>query len=278
LRSAFHSSWSAPEPCRDGLHQDNISRIFEWLDESTEKQDHPMVFMLIGDDRSETSAIAQSVAMRAHGETRLLSSFFFAWSGKQEDRDSENLIPTVLYKLAQYNADVLHKVTESIIANPDVRDEGASTQINLLLKRLLVDLAALSSSDSPLLIVIDALDTCNDLANPQIAAGIGLFIQILASMTLRIKVLLTGRFPRAISHVVGNQAFPTRCQLVLPHYLVKDRTRTVPTAAQSDSDTGMLKLHLRLNIMELIWLRIVPFPQAGPPCTMELTSITIRLP
>jgi hypothetical protein len=238
LRSVFHDSWGAPEPCQDGVHQETITQIIEWMNQSSENDDHPMVFWLFDDDRSETSAVARSVAIQARGEGRLVSSFFFPWSGKQEDRDPTNLIPTVTYKLAQNDSDVLRKVTESIIANPDVRDQEASMQIALLLKRPLMDPTVLSSFDSPRLIVIDALDTCNDLIDPQIASAIGLFIQCLTSKPMRIKVLLTSRFPRAIRHIVDGQNFPVYHQLALPHQVKATRTRTVPAARLPDHDNG----------------------------------------
>lgn len=260
------------------MHQETITIIFEWLNESSKDNDHPMVFWLFGNDRSETSAVAQSVALRAHAENRLASSFFFPWSSSQKGRDPADLVPTVMYKLAQYDPDILRTVVNSIIANPDVRDEKARMQIYLLSKIPFINMDSLTSLNLSLLIVIDALDTCNDLDDPLTVAAIGEFIQTLCTQPLRIKVLVTSRFPRAIRQIVCGQAFPPYRQLALPYIIATDRLSYAPIPCPSDDGKGAPYSHPCEHGMILIWLRIVEFSQTGNVCAMGLASITFRLP
>jgi hypothetical protein len=240
LRSAFHDSWGSPAPCLDGIHQETIAQIVEWMNESSENDDHPMVFWLFGNSRPETTAIAQSVAIWAKSENRLASSFFFRWSGNQDERNPADLIPSVMYKFAQYDPDVLRRVAESIIACPDVRDQGTTTQISLLLEKPFSDISDIMSLDLPLLVVIDALDTCNDLTDPQIARAIVLFIRTLTSKPLQIKILIISRLPRAIRHIIDDPVFPACYELVLPHHAAADYSWTISTEHLLETNDGVL--------------------------------------
>lgn len=203
-----------------------------------------MVFWLFGDDRSVTSAVARSVAIQAEREIRLVSSFFFAWSGNQESRDPANLIPTVAYGIAQFDIDMLRMIAESIAMYPDLRDKGATTQVSMLLKRPFMDMANRVHFDLPALIVIDALDTCTNLDDPRIAADVALLIETLAAKPLRIKLLITSRFPRAIEIIADSQNFPRYGEFAIAHDTMTDHDQTASVAIPGPSNVDSGASHL----------------------------------
>lgn len=240
LHSALHDSQGAPQPYGEGIHQDTIEGIFRWLNTSSSLQSHEMVCCLYGDNRSVTSAIAQRVARRAQEENQLLSSFFFAWSGNEEGRKSANLIPTMIYQLAQWDSLCRHKIAMAIKANRDVRDKDASIQISLLLKKPFKDENSFVTSGLRPVVVIDALDVCSELDRSKVAQDIGLFIQALAQ--LRIKVFITSRFPQAIKDIVTRDGF-SQFQLVVQHGSMME-TSMISYPDVSDIDIGKLQLYL----------------------------------
>jgi hypothetical protein len=197
-----------------------------------------MVVWFFCHDRFMTSAVAQSIATKAHEEGGLVSSYFFAWEGNQEQRNPDHLIPTIAYKMAQFDNDLFRKIANIIAANPDVRDKAASTQIRLLLKEPLIDMDASMAHGLSLLIVIDALDTCNGLEDSEVADDISLLLQALTAIPLRIKVVITSRLYGPIQQIAHSQNLP-QCQWVrLPHYSRPGSHRTQHNTTLTDADKG----------------------------------------
>jgi hypothetical protein len=151
LRSAYHDSQGAVKPHEPGTHEEVISDIMNWLTDCGQ----PMVYWLYGDRRLTTSAIAQSIAIKAHEKDQLISSFFFAWNGDTAWRDSAHLIPTVMYKMARFDKDFLRCITGAISVEPDIRDRQASEQISFLVKMSFRHYK--ETGNRALLFVIDAL-------------------------------------------------------------------------------------------------------------------------
>jgi hypothetical protein len=238
MRSAFHDSRRATEPYQVHAYQSTIDNVFAWLNSNTRTQDHPTVFWFFCHDRSTTSAVVQSIAAKAHKEGRLMSSYFFAWEGDEEQRNPNHLIPTITYQIAQFDNDLFRKITEIIVANPDVRDKAASTQIPLLLKEPLMSMDTSVAHELPLFIVIDALDACSRLEDTEVADDISLVIQALTTTPLPIKVLITSRFYGPLQQIIRSHNFP-QCQLArLPHYGRTDLDRAQHGKNLSDVEKG----------------------------------------
>jgi hypothetical protein len=172
-----------------------------------------MVYWMYGDRRSTTSAIAQNIAIRAHQEGQLVSSFFFAWNGDAASRNHDHLIRTIMYKMAHFDKDFFRCITDTISNTPDIWVQKASEQISLLVKMSFRDYE--KTVNRPLLIVIDALDTCNCVDDPAIARDIAMFAQALSEMPVQIKIFITGRFTQVTSQVTQCSEFPSYCKCEL---------------------------------------------------------------
>jgi hypothetical protein len=236
LQSAYHDSQGAAKPCEPEAHEDVISDIWDWLIDRSQ----PMVYWMYGDRRSTTTAIAQRIASRAHQEGRLVSSFFFAWKGDSACRDPAHLIPTIMYKVARFDKEFLRCITHTISIEPDIRDREATEQVSLLVQSSFRGYE-MSSSQS-LLIVIDALDTCNRIDEVATARDISILILALSSAPLHFKVLITSRFAQVTSSMIGCSEMPSYRMVELsPSVITENRHQAnFATRMLGASDRGML--------------------------------------
>jgi hypothetical protein len=232
LQSAYHDFHGAAKLCEPGTHEEIISDIMDWLDDPGQ----PMVYWMCGERRSTTTAIAQSIAKRAHQEGRLISSFFFAWKGDSACRDPEHLIPTIMYKVARFDKEFLRRIAQAISVEPDIRDREVAEQISYLVQKSFRGYEM--SSIQPLLVVIDALDTCNRVDELATARNIAAFILALSSAPLHFKILITNRFAQITSSIIRQSKMPS-------YRMVKLLSITKEYQNQADFATHMLETNDR---------------------------------
>ena len=113
------------------------------------------IFWLNGLAGTGKSAIAQTVAERLFANNHLGASFFC--SRGVEDRSNLHLIfPTLAFQLAQQYPKFRSSLIPLLQSNPDIAHESLRDQV----EKFLVE--PLRSADISTVIVIDALDECND--------------------------------------------------------------------------------------------------------------------
>jgi hypothetical protein len=242
LRSAFHDSHGAPKPCEAGTYNAILSDISSWMDNGNQSKNHAVVYVVYGSSRYTTSAIAQSIAIQAHNQGQLLTSFFFAWKGSSELCDVINLVPTLMYGTANFDKDYKRLIAHAINSNPDIRDKGVQKQISVLLKGPFKK--AYASSHPPLLVVIDALDACNQLDDPDTASNLALLIQTWTLMPFRIKVLITCRFTQIMDRITTKPGFPIHQTALHLHCHMNKYQNQLDFAAQVPvADRGTSQIH-----------------------------------
>jgi NACHT domain len=102
------------------------------------------------------TAIAQTFADRSAANDRLGGSFFCS-RDFEDRRDLHLVFPTLAHQLACRYPDTFRPaLVQAIRSNPDIRHDKLEIQF----KKLIV--GPLKSIESPITIVIDALDECND--------------------------------------------------------------------------------------------------------------------
>jgi hypothetical protein len=203
-----------------------------------------MVYWLYGDRRSTTSAIAQSIAIRARQTSQLISSFFFAWNGDASSRNHAHLIRTVVYKMAHFDKDFLRCITRVISDVSDIGDRKASEQIASLVKMSFRDYK--ESLNGPLLIVLDALDTCNCVDDPAIARDIATFVQALLEMPVEVKIFITSRFTQVASRVIQCSEFPICHTCEMPPSIFRENQNQVSIGSHilGSDDKSISCVHL----------------------------------
>jgi WD40 repeat protein len=170
------------KPCLEGTRTALLQEIEDWEMDDTDTT----IYWLKGITGCGKTAIAQTVAERSAAKGRLCGSFFC--SRDFEDRRNLRLIfPTVAHQMAHHPnlpATFRPALAKAIRSSPDIRHDKLEVQFENLIIRPLM------SIDTPMTIVIDALDECND------KEPVSQFLSALArhvDQVRNVKFFITGR-------------------------------------------------------------------------------------
>jgi hypothetical protein len=107
------------------------------------------------------STIARTVTRRCHEEGRLGASFFFARGGGELET-ARMFVTTIAVQLARRFGLLKTLICKALAANPDIAGEALSDQWKALVLRPCQTLSASGALKSALVVVVDALDECNN--------------------------------------------------------------------------------------------------------------------
>ena len=131
-----------------------MTDIYSWY-ESSESQ----IYCLDGLAGIGKSTVARTVAQETHNRGLLGASFFFSRS--EDDRKSAKLFfGTVAFQLSQYSQEISLRIGEALEDKPDASSKQLQDQLRDLIIQPLQSCE--KASGSTILIVIDALDECDD--------------------------------------------------------------------------------------------------------------------
>jgi hypothetical protein len=200
----------------DGTRQAVIAKIMEWMDGDG---DQP-IFWLHGPAGSGKSAIAQTVAEICAEKDRLGASFFFL-RGIGHRSNFTRFLPTLAYQLTGVLPSTEAYLRNVLQSDPLISYRSLAYQF----QKLMID--PLPKLASPLVIVIDALDECDD------KDSIAEFIQVLLAhfgrgdhipyrifMTSRVEEHILSELEVSVRHV-----HPTTYSLALQDYSTDDDIR-----------------------------------------------------
>ena len=137
--------------CLKGTRETVLDKIEHWVEDFEESP----IFWLNGLAGTGKSAIAQTIAERLFANNCLGASFFC--SRGVEDRSNLQLIfPTLAFQLAQQYPKFRSSLVPLLQSNPDITHESLQDQM----QKFLVE--PLQSADISTVIIIDALDECED--------------------------------------------------------------------------------------------------------------------
>jgi hypothetical protein len=241
-----------------GTREQAIIDIFDWADDL--RPSTPQVFWLYGFAGSGKTAILQSVAERAHREGRLLASFLFSRTGDSHRRDHTSLVPTLAYQIARFDRDYLRRITGAIAQHWEIRDQRAELQIAVLLQCTLAD--ATSTHDLPLLIVLDAIDECDQMNSPEVKLIFRLLIEVLTKLSLRVKFFITSRHECSIRQMFDEPTFPEHWPFAL-HRDIEQHVVEADIAWYIETSLQQMSLSHRLD-------------QCGYPSGTEVRELATR--
>jgi hypothetical protein len=193
----------------EGTRQAVIAKIVRWIDGGS---DRPICW-LSGPAGSGKSAIAQTVAELYTEKNQLGASFFFL-RGAGHRSDFTRFLRTLVYRLACFSPSTKRHIQDVLQNDPLIVNGSFADQF----QKLMID--PLPNFPFPLVIVIDALDECND------KESIGNFIQVLLTRFGRgdhipYRILMTSRIEEHIRskfEVSGSRARPVTYSLALQDY------------------------------------------------------------
>jgi hypothetical protein len=173
----------------------------------------PTVYWLLGLAGIGKSTIARTIAQFAHDKRVLGASFFFSRTGDSSLRTPDLVFFTLAYQLARFSPIIAEEIHSAWKATPELVDQPLSEQIVPLLKNPLLKFAESEGEnhDKHLLIVLDALDECDEGRAP--GTLIRLLLKHLSDLPFCIRILVTSRPEKYIEDVFRTES--THGEIVL---------------------------------------------------------------
>ncbi|THW33865.1 WD40 repeat-like protein [Aureobasidium pullulans] len=181
--------------CLRGTRVDLLADIQNWSTSPHSK----CIFWLNGIAGAGKSTISRSVAEQFNKAECLGASFFFK-RGDGDRANAKKLFPTLARQLAHHVPGVLGKLLEILEAEPDIPSKSLREQFEKLIHQPLVSVQENGAgTQTPIyVIVIDALDECNDASD--IRTILKLIVLFNGLRKLKLRVFVTSRPELPIRH------------------------------------------------------------------------------
>ncbi|KAF2477358.1 uncharacterized protein BDR25DRAFT_330198, partial [Lindgomyces ingoldianus] len=182
--AAFNSYLKQHEPtCLSNTRVNLLREIYNWAD----GQDERYIFWLNGLAGTGKSTIARTVADRFDKQKHLGASFFFSRGGGDVGR-AEKFVTSIAVQLAEKVPSLCQHICDAIKEHGNIASQSLRYQWDHL---VLGPLSKLDSNGRLYVLVVDALDECDDDNNIQIIVKLLTETRSLKSVQLR--VFLTSR-------------------------------------------------------------------------------------
>ncbi|CUA69306.1 Protein translocase subunit SecA [Shewanella loihica PV-4] [Rhizoctonia solani] len=168
--------------CTENTRTKILSDSMEWADNPNGAK----IYWLNGMAGTGKTTIGYSLCERLEAEGQLAASFFCTRTSR-ECGEAKQIVPTIAYQLARRSAPFRDALCKILDNNPDIGTLNTTSQFDSLLAKPLIE--SKEFMERKLVIVIDALDECND---PH-AVKIVLDILFRYAATLPIKFFVTSR-------------------------------------------------------------------------------------
>jgi hypothetical protein len=166
----------------------------------SEKPSGEYIFWLNGMAGTGKSTIARTIAEKFADQKRLGASFFFS-RGKSDLESADKLFPTIACQLADLLPALKPYLCEAIGECSDIAQRSLSEQWKKLVLQPLSILGQNSPLPSTLILVIDALDECED---EDIKRILPLLAEVKSLETIHLRVFITSRPETTIRHKFSN--------------------------------------------------------------------------
>ncbi|KAJ1299657.1 hypothetical protein OPQ81_009109 [Rhizoctonia solani] len=183
---ARFDSGLSTEVSRRACTKNTRTRILEDSAAWSEDPRLAKIYWMKGMAGTGKTTIAYTFCERLKAGQQLAASFF-CMRASPECREAKRIIPTISYQLARRLAPFRYSLCQQLKQDPDISTGRLSDQFDLLLKKPLLE--AKDKLSDNLVIVVDALDECND---PHI---VELFLGLLldSAVELPVKFFTTSR-------------------------------------------------------------------------------------
>ena len=206
---AVHNSIRSVSGCMEGTRQEVIEKIVQWIDGDGNQS----ICWLQGAAGAGKSAISRTIAEMCATSNRLAASFFFL-RGAGRRSSITHLISTLAYNIA-FSVPATRAYIENVVRrDPNILHRSLDHQFRALVAEPMQSVQGLSQ---PMVIVIDALDECND------KSMIAEFIEIVARDCPLLRFFFTSRVEEHIrERFSASPALPATHRLALQDFYADD--------------------------------------------------------
>ena len=206
----FNSYAKQHEPiCLADTRVDLLQEIYSWAD----GQDERCIFWLSGLAGTGKSTIARTVARSYYDKQRLAASFFFSRGGGDVGH-AGRFVTSLAVQLARNVPALKQRISDAVVERDDIASQSLRDQWQHLVLRPLSKLHGLEAGQRTYIIVVDALDECDNDSNIRII--VQLLAEVRSSLTgARLRVLLISRPEVPIRHGFGKIADSEHKDVVL---------------------------------------------------------------
>ncbi|OBS20594.1 hypothetical protein FPOA_06947 [Fusarium poae] len=184
--ASFDSKAEEHNPtCLPDTREELLNEIDRWIDDPKSKT----IFWLNGMAGTGKSTISRTVANSRSKRGDLGASFLFK-RGELDRSNPDKLMPTLAYQVALSMPEVAFFIKKELNANLAIVGKSLKEQFEKLIQKPLSEAAASAKVLSPVVIVIDALDECDQEADIRLL--INIFSQAKTSLP-QLRVFLTSR-------------------------------------------------------------------------------------
>jgi len=192
--SAAYDSYetSCRASCFKGTRVKVLTEIASWA--ASDDETLAPIYVLDGVAGIGKSTISKTVAERA-AETNALGASFFFSRDEERRKSAKSFFPTIAFQLAHFGEEFAKQIDAALLRNPNAVAQGLPKQFSSMIVEPLKDFFA--ATGNPILIVIDALDECEE--------GADTLLKILADAIKnmpRLKVFITTRPERHLRTVL----------------------------------------------------------------------------
>ena len=185
-QAAFNSPDKQHNPlCLQNTRVNVLDQIKTWADGS----DKRCIFWLNGMAGTGKSTIARTIARKYYNQKRLGASFFFS-RGTEDRSRAGKLVTTIAVQLANVSSALKGHICTAIAEHNDIANQSQRDQWKHLIVQPLSMWTA-PSSQSPLILVIDALDECD--SDKDIQGVLRLFAEMESLDLIQLRVFVTSR-------------------------------------------------------------------------------------
>jgi hypothetical protein len=198
VKKAFDDHTEAAPACLEGTRVELLASITTWMTNPLSEA----IYWLSGAAGTGKTTVAQSVADNARALGFVCASFFFSRTA-DDRRNYGYVLPTLAYQFGM-NKRLRSVVCTAVAADIDIQTRSVQLQT----QKLLVDVLSPLLSDPPpgLLIVLDALDECNEDGNKTHGGDlIPVLLAAIKSIPFA-KIFLTSRPESSIQRMFSRQA------------------------------------------------------------------------
>ncbi|KAH8109547.1 hypothetical protein DFH11DRAFT_1626755 [Phellopilus nigrolimitatus] len=183
LHPVLKAHYDPDHSCLQGTRADILHDICDWAISHQDPQ--TKLFWLYGIAGSGKSSIASSVASSLDQQGCLAGCFFFK-RDIPECRSPQHFVSTLAYYIARACKPFRDVMLQVLQDDPDIASKAVRLQFETLFTGPLPKSSQLSSP-KPLVMIIDALDECQD------AGSVSAYLAQLAGLTSWLKIFVTSR-------------------------------------------------------------------------------------